>query len=214
MSMPTTDRRKSPLRLKPLLLVSVVVVLPVAWYCWVIPVTISEVPPDMLPPYWHLGVNVGEPWEKEVTPREIFMATGRFFGNGRHLRVMLYLVEHGTATEIYDLGVGQTSMNGVIGFFGQRLNIRIALGEVDTPQGHMTLLGEFGGRAGGGSGRPLIGHVTPVANQLLTGRIYTAKPRLVYVEGDQIPVAAWGTTLEEFVAQNPGRYLVVTAALE
>ncbi len=210
----TTHRRGLRRRWKPLLVVSAAIALLVGWYCWVIPVTISEVPPHtpVAEHYFCFAcVEAFDASEESVKPRNILLATGRFFVHGRHLDLVLYLVENGNARELQSLGVGQSGGAIGVGLLGQRFTMRVALGDVDTPIGHLTILGVVGHRSGAGSGGRPITPVDPVASRVLTGRIYTDRPRIVYVEGDQTPIVDWSMTLDDFAARNSGRYLIVTA---
>jgi hypothetical protein len=150
---------------------------------------------------------------KDVKARNILVVTGRFQGRGPHLCVILYLVENGKITKNTSYNVGESSSR--IGtFFGENLKITIALGDIDTPDGHVVLLGTHGQTAGAGSSGSIPSNVKPLTHKAFAGRIFPGYQYLSYVEGDELSDVTRNMTINEFAKRNSGKYLVVTLQSE
>jgi hypothetical protein len=191
-------------------------------YLWLTSIVITDVPPGKVasdperyfgfcdPSDVYPGLTV-----KDVKPRNIFQAKGRFLASGPYLRAILYRVDNGEIEKVNSLSLGE-SPNRLGTFFGESLAMTIALGDMETPDGRVTTLGSMGHTRGYGTGGPHTNNARGINAKTFPGSLSRGSPYLVYYEGEK-PANAWRTmSVEEFAKENKdqGSYLVVTAKME
>ncbi len=103
------------------------------------------------------------------------------------------------------------SSSRLLNEFGSSLRIRVALGDAESSDGHLTVLGAVGYTRAVSSSGPMPHDVQRVFAKVFPGPIRAGTPYIVYVEGDREPVADRGMTVQDFAASNAGSFLVVTA---
>jgi hypothetical protein len=146
--------------------------------------------------------------ENDIRPRSIARLSGMSFASRSDVVASLYVVRNQKATKINTVWVRASS------------RIIFALGDLDTRDGRVTLLGSTGGEMDGWeicgpkSGELYRHKVKSTAHTLLTGRVARGEARVVYVEGALQPSVKSGMSIEDFADRNPGSYLAVTMRLE
>jgi len=151
-------------------------------------------------------------WAAHITARNILVVTGSFT-KSTWLSGRLYYVKSGAATEINGFTVGRTP-NSIGDWIWKDMKITLALGDADTPAGHVTYLGSAGQSRGGGSAGGIPHNVKPVICRAIPGKITPGREYVAYVEGEREPVLNPSATLDDFAKDNKGDYLVVTLQLQ
>jgi hypothetical protein len=218
----STRRSRLQFSLKQLLIgVAVVALVLGIWVRWFRKVVyVREARPDDTIAGKHFGFEIAHAYfginREDLEVRNIAVATGNF-RNGRWLTTSLYLVRSGVIDEANSMGLSKSQARLGLGshLLGERYQIRLALGEAETPQGRVTFLGASGQTTGAGTGGGKLTHsIAATHATTLPGQITPGRPYIVYVEGDREPVVNRETSLEEFAEENPGNYLVVVLQLD
>ncbi len=143
--------------------------------------------------------------------RNIAVARGTFT-KSTWLSASLTAVQGGQSQEINGFTVGR-SLSQIGSPPWQTLNIILALGSRDTPNGRAVQLGSVGHSSGGGAGGEWpIGFQTDFS-ETFTGSITPGRDYIIYAEGDTKIDMNPQMTISEFAQKNLGNYLVVTAQL-
>ena len=148
-----------------------------------------------------------------MKPRNILVVTGTFT-TGTWLLGDLHLVQSGSISPINSWTVGRCPNRIGDGIWNE-MTFTLALGDKDTPYGHITHLGIAGHTRGAGEGGEVSHTVKATASAVvMPGCVTPGEAHIAYVEGDREPIVDRGMTLHEFAAKNGGNYLVVTLRLQ
>jgi hypothetical protein len=147
-----------------------------------------------------------------MKPRNILLAAGTFT-TSTWLNGTLYFIQGGSISPINTWTVGRTT-NGIGSGIWEGMKITVALGDKDTPNGHVTSLGVAGHSRGSGNNWEQPNSVTVKSSLSMPGRIMPGTSHIVYVEGDREPVVDPTMSVDEFARKNAGNYLVVTLQLK
>jgi hypothetical protein len=175
-------------------------------YFWATTVDVCEVPPGDAVAGQHFSFFLSGRFhprtEEDIRSRTIARLSGIFFPGRSDVLATLYLVRKGTAARINSVDVTSSP------------RVTFALGDLDTPDGRVTLLGCQGAMVGWENCGDHPHELQPTTHTLFTGRVGRGEARVVYVEGDQPPIVKSGMSIEDFARRNPGSYLVVTMRVE
>jgi hypothetical protein len=159
----------------------------------------------------YYGIDAYGTFADDVAYRNIAVATGTFTLQTR-LSVALYHVKSGEISEINAFTAGR-SRNRIGDSPWLDMELTLALGDRQSPEGRITQVGSTGQTRGFGRGGPVTHDVQPHATMMLPGRLTPGARRVVYIEGDRGFHAESPMTVERFAQTNNGNYLVVELEL-
>lgn len=147
----------------------------------------------------------------DIDTKEVAVVKGHIWCN-TCLDVDLYLVQSGVVSRGNSVSVGRSSSRISPGRL-ENVSVRVALGESKTSRGDLTVVGCSGLGAGAGGGAPILHNIQRRSAQTFRGRLTPGEHRIVYVEGDALPVVSPRMSIHDFARNNKGAYLVVVLEL-
>lgn len=129
------------------------------------------------------------------------------------LSFSLYVVQGGIVSEISTWRAGR-SANAFGTPSREEMQVLLALGENDDPQGILTELVIAGAENVHGKAATVLRTFKTTTKKLQPGKIGPGRPHIIYVEGDRPIVLNADMSIQDFAKKNPGNYLVVVVQLE